>query len=139
MYHGGGNYRKAYAAFMSPPVTKENNTCFLVFYYKLRRTATLSVLMEEIHKNTTTIANETYGTLLWTTNQRATKWKKQTIILPQMSHNYSVIFLGWYKSTWYWYHSYVAVDDVQLISCDSRKASFIHLKLYLFILKKTGK
>ena len=57
-----------------------------------------------------------------------------------MSQNYSVIFLGYYMPISYWQDSYVAVDDVQLISCDSCKVFFVHLKLYLFILwKKTGK
>ena len=134
MYHGGRYYRNGYAAFMSPPIMRENNTCFLVFYYKLWRNggAALSVLLEEIHKNTTT--NGTYSTLLWTTNRTVTNWKKQTISLSQISQNYAVIFLGYYKSISYWQYSYVAVDDVQLISCDASKVSFVHLKLYLFIL-----
>ena len=136
MFHGSRYYRKGYAAFMSPPITRENNTCFLVFYYKLRRNgrAALSVLLEEIRKNTTT--NGTYSTLLWTTNRTVTQWKKQTISLPQMSQKYTIVFLGYYKSLSYWQPSYVVVDDVQLISCDACKVSFVHLKLYLFILWK---
>lgn len=136
MFLGGSYYRKAYAAFMSPPIMKENNTCFLHFYYKLWRIgrAELSVLLEEIPQNTTT--NGTYSTLLWTTNRTVTNWKKQTIRLPQMNQNYSVIFLGYYKSISYWQDCHVAVDDVQLISCDACKVSFVHLKLYLIILWK---
>ena len=121
MLHKGPYYnRRAYAAFMSPPIMKENNTCFLVFYYKLWRTGrtALSVLLEEIHKNTTT--NRTNSTLLWTTNRMVANWKRQTISIPQMSQTYTIIFLG-YCEVLCWYH-YVAVDDVQLISCDACKA-----------------
>lgn len=132
MLHGGGYYnRKAYAVFMSPPVMKENNTCLFVFYYKIGRSghAALSVLLEEIHKNTTT--NGTYGTLLWTTNRTVTNWKKQIIRLPQMSQKYTIVFLGYYESFSYWQPSYVAVDDVQFISCDACETYFVHLNLYL--------
>ena len=121
MLHKGPYYkRRAYAAFMSPPIMKENNTCFLVFYYKLWRTGrtAISVLLEEIHKNTTT--NGTNSTLLWTTNRMVTNWKRQTISIPQMSQTYTIIFLG-YCEVLCWYN-YVAVDDVQLISCDACKA-----------------
>ena len=119
MFHGCGScYTRAYAAFMSPPIMRENNPCFLVFYYKLWTTglAALSVLLEEIHKNTTT--NETNSALLWTTNRTVTNWKRQTISLPQMNQTYTIIFLG-YHGAWY---RHVAVDDVQLISCDACKA-----------------
>ena len=135
MLHGGSYYnRRAYAAFMSPPVMKKNNTCYFVFYYKLWRTgfAALSVLLEEIHKNTTT--NGTYSTLLWTTNRTVTNWKRQTISLPQMSQKYTIVFLGYYKSFSYGQPSYVAVDDVQFISCDACETYIVHLNLYLLCL-----
>ena len=135
MLHGRRYYNtRAYAAFMSPSVMKESNTCFFVFYYKIGRSglAALSVLLEEIHKNTTT--NGTYSTLLWTTNRTVTDWKKQTISLPQMSQKYTIVFLGYYESFSYWQPSYVAVDDVQFISCDACETYFVHLNLYLLCL-----
>ena len=135
MFHGSSYYnRRAYAAFMSPPVMKENNTCFFAFYYKIGRSglAALSVLLEEIQKNTTT--NGTYSTLLWTTNRTVTNWKRQTISLPNMSQKYTIVFLGYYNSFSYWRHSYVAVDDVQFISCDACETYFVHLNLYLLCL-----
>ena len=126
----GGRYSSGYGALVSPPILKENNTCFLVFYYKLWRTgsAKLSVLMEEFHGNTTT--NESLITPLWTTNETVTSWRKQTLRLPQIYENYSVIFLGNHKYSYY-YYNYVVLDDVKFIKCNTCKLYFVHLLLFL--------
>lgn len=118
MFHGS-SYGSAYAALMSPSILKENNTCFLVFYFKLQRTgkASLSVLFEEFHGNVT--GNESKTTLLWTTNSTVNNWRKKTLTLPQAYNNYSVIFLGYFKSTSYYDTNYVAIDDVQFLGCDT--------------------
>jgi len=119
MYHGA-QYGSAYSAFMSPPIMKDNNTCFLVFYFKLWRTgrASLSVLIEEFHSNAS--ANSSIATTLWNTDATTNSWKKQTLALPQTKENYLVIVLGYYNSRSYYDRGFVALDDVQLISCDTR-------------------
>ncbi|KAL9982165.1 hypothetical protein ACROYT_G010976 [Oculina patagonica] len=117
----GGVYSTGYGALMSPPILRENNTCFLVFYYRLWMTgyASLSVLIKESPVNTST--NSSVITPLWSTNHSVTSWKKQTLRLPQTYANYSVIFLGFYKTTSYYNRRYVALDDVQFKSCSPFK------------------
>lgn len=129
IFHGN-SYGSGYAAIVSPPILEWNSTCRLVFYYKLWKIgrASLSVLVEEFHNNTT--RNNSVITLLWTTNYTVNSWKKQTIELPRTDANFSVIFLGYYKSTYY-HRSFVAMDDVQLVDCNISKLPLFILDYWI--------
>ncbi len=123
----GARYGSGYAALMSPPILGEDNTCFLVFYYRLWMTgyASLSVLIKESSVNAST--NRSVITPLWSTNHSVTSWKKQTLRLPQTYANYSVIFLGFFKTTSYYNTRFVALDDVQFKSCSPCKLSLFNI------------
>lgn len=120
----GARYGSGYAALMSQPILRDNNTCFLVFHYKLWMTgyASLSVLIKEFSVNAS--ANRSQIMTLWSASHSVTTWKKQMLRLPQMYANYSVIFLGFYHTTSYYNRRYVALDDVHFKSCSPCKLSF---------------
>lgn len=111
-------YGGQYAAFTSPPISKDHDYCFLVFYYKILRDRdeSLSVYIEDINSKNLTI--------LWSADENTFDWKKIVLKFPSMSSNCSVIFLGYigYSSS-YWYGPYrlVFVDDIRFKSCGSGK------------------
>ena len=103
-----------YAAFTSPPISKDHDCCYLVFYYKILRDIdeSLSVYIEDINSKNLTI--------LWSADENTLDWKKIVLKLPSISSNYSVIFLGYIRCS-YWYRRFVFVDDIQFKSCGSGK------------------
>ena len=106
----GLNWYFGYGAFISPPIFKNNNYCYLAFYYKLRDRgkASLSLFIEE--------SNGNKSTSLWSTADPMMQWKKKVITLPQTSFNYSIVFLGYYKS-----YGYVFIDDMEFVQCGQCK------------------
>ena len=100
-------WRTGYGAFSSPPILKESDYCSLVFYYRFwyYGQASLSVFIEELNENRTTS--------LWSTSELTTYWKKKVIRLPQISYNYSVVFLGYFQD-----HATVLVDDIEFRRCN---------------------
>ena len=129
----GARYGSGYGALISPPILKENDTCFLVFYYRLwmTRYASLSVLLEGFPINASSSSSTI--TPLWATNHSVTRWTKQALRLPQTYANYSVIFLGFFTASYY--ARYVALDDVHLKSCGTCKL----LKLSQDVVPPLGK
>ena len=105
----GHHWSNGYGAFSSPPIFKENNYCSLEFYFRFWAgsygRASLSVYIEEFKENITT--------LLWSTSELTTYWKKTVIKLPQTSSNYSVVFFGYFES-----NAIVLVDDTEFLRCN---------------------
>ncbi|XP_022809251.1 uncharacterized protein LOC111346215 [Stylophora pistillata] len=107
-------WRSGYAALISPSILSDSNYCYLVFYYMLgidysSLSASLSIFYIEDNTNK--------STLLWSTNDYVANWKKIIIELPNASASYSIVVLG-YKE----YRSYIYVDDLAFVSCDSAAA-----------------
>ncbi|XP_022804996.1 protein bark beetle-like isoform X1 [Stylophora pistillata] len=99
-------FQTGYGAITSPPISNDSNYCYFVFYYKLwmKGTAYLSILLEGLNGNESTI--------LWSTNDTMDYWKKEVIMLPQTSSNYSIVFLGFFR-----YTAFIAIDDMDFIQC----------------------
>ena len=103
-YHG-------YGASLSPPIFKDSNYCYLVFYYNTYNyrnngRATLSVFIEELNGNNLTE--------LWSISETERYWKKKVITLPRTSYNYAIVFFGQFKNG-----GAAFVDDMEFIRCGS--------------------
>ena len=105
----GHRWSNGYGAFSSPPIFKESNYCSLQFYFRFWEggygRASLSVFIEDLKDNITT--------LLWSTSELTTYWKKKVIKLPQTSYNYSVVFFGYVER-----NAIVLVDDMEFLRCN---------------------
>ena len=113
-WHGGLS-----GAFTSPPIFKDHDYCFLVFYYKmsLDRYELLSVYIEDLSSKNVTI--------LWSIKENMLNWKKIVLKLPSTSTSYSVILLGYIGNSYGWNLRFVYVDDIQFKRCVSGKVNLV--------------
>ncbi|KAL9960877.1 hypothetical protein ACROYT_G034383 [Oculina patagonica] len=120
LYVGNENYWQRVdgrAAIISPRITKQSKLCSVVFFYRNRGKARLSLFIQ------TGRYPNIEQKLTWEAkNIKGSSWRKVVVDLPSDVDEYRLLLEGEYeKWTSFWFGNYVNIDNLELRRCTHKE------------------